>query len=209
MQPLLDDEDNDSRVDIFVRRTNTQKTTSKLMNELHVNTSKKLLLTFINEENKKYGGNASVWKNPNDKLFDPNRTGRVVAFIKNLLGRKRLVTLFETHLVAATRLQEWTFCFAAPCKKTGNQSYLLFKVSRRDSRRRNRILLGDIAIIWSEFHWPKRRHDSSLKQESTSHCQVQYSPLNKSGDQQECNVPTFLHMDSFTEERQKLVGVRR
>lgn len=60
MQPLLDDEDNDSRVDIFVRRTNTQKTTSKLMNELHVNTSKKLLLTFINEENKKYGGNASV-----------------------------------------------------------------------------------------------------------------------------------------------------
>lgn len=63
-----------------------------------------------------------------------------------------------------------------------------------------------IAIIWSEFHWPKRRHDSSLKQESTSHCQVQYSPLNKSGDQQEGNVPTFLHMDSFTEERQKLAG---
>ena len=30
------------------------------MNEFHVNTSKKLLLTFINEENKKYGGNASV-----------------------------------------------------------------------------------------------------------------------------------------------------
>jgi hypothetical protein len=30
MQPLFDDEDNDSRVDIFVRRTNTQKrTTSK------------------------------------------------------------------------------------------------------------------------------------------------------------------------------------